>query len=97
VGEWGKGIEALSLLAARQSQGGYGKAYNGRMNTQTEALITRRETTPFDRYDVTDSPQRIIIINQCDLHNTSAVNSANHIKIADVIIHCQFISAISKD
>jgi hypothetical protein len=32
VGEWGKGIEALSwLAAARQSQGGYGKAYNGRM------------------------------------------------------------------
>jgi hypothetical protein len=36
-----------------------GKAYNGRMNTQTAALITRRETTPFDRYDVTDSPQRM--------------------------------------
>ena len=29
---WGKGIEALNLLQL-------GKAYNGRMNTQTEALI----------------------------------------------------------
>ena len=51
---WGKGIEALNLLQL-------GKAYNVRMNTQTEALITRHETTPFDRYDVTDSP-----------HNTSS-------------------------
>ena len=48
MGGWGKGIEALNLLQL-------GKAYNGRsrMNTQIEALITRRETTPFDRYDVT--------------------------------------------
>jgi hypothetical protein len=48
MGGWGKGIAALNLLQL-------GKAYNGRsrMNTQTEALITRRETTPFDRYDVT--------------------------------------------
>ena len=52
VGGWGKGIEALNLLQL-------GKAYNGRMNTQTEAPITRRETTPFDRYDVTDSLQRM--------------------------------------
>jgi hypothetical protein len=52
-GFWGKGIEALNFLQI-------GKAYNGRMNTQTEALITRRETTPLiDRYDVTDSPQRM--------------------------------------
>ena len=42
MGVWcGKGIEALNLLQL-------GKAYNGRMNTQTEA-----------RYDVTDSPQRM--------------------------------------
>jgi hypothetical protein len=41
MGGWvGKGIEALNLLQL-------GKAYNGRMNTQTEALITRHETTPF--------------------------------------------------
>ena len=52
MGGWGKGIEALNLLQL-------GKAYNGRMNTQTEALITRRETTSFDRYDITDSPQRM--------------------------------------
>jgi hypothetical protein len=49
---WGKGIEALNLLQL-------GKAYNGRMNTQTEALITKRETTPFNQYEVTDSLQRI--------------------------------------
>jgi hypothetical protein len=42
LGGWGKDIKALNLLQL-------GKAYNGRMNTQTEALIT----TPFDRYDVT--------------------------------------------
>ena len=39
------------------------------MNTQTEALITRRKTTPFDRYDVTDSPQRMWPAN-----DTFAVN-----------------------
>ena len=41
------------------------------MNTQTEALITRRKTTPFDRYDVTDSPQRMWPAN-----DTFAVNLA---------------------
>ena len=50
VGGWGKSNEALNLLQL-------GKAYNGRMNTQTKAMITRRETIPFDRYDVTDSPK----------------------------------------
>ena len=52
VGVWVKSNAALNLLQL-------GKAYNGRMNTQTKAMITRRETTPFDRYDVTDSPQRM--------------------------------------
>jgi hypothetical protein len=52
MGGWGKGVEALNLLQL-------GKVYNGRMNTQTETLITRRETTPFDLYDVTDSLQRM--------------------------------------
>ena len=28
-------------------------------NTQTAALITRHQTTPFDRYDITDSLQRM--------------------------------------
>ena len=44
VGEWGKGIEALSwLAAARQSQGGYGKAYNGYPDRSTDhkASVTR--------------------------------------------------------
>ena len=54
MGGWvGKRYLSAKLVATRQL------AYNGRMNTQTEALITRRETTPFDRYDVTDSPQRM--------------------------------------
>ena len=52
VGGWGKGIEALNLVQL-------GKTYNGRMNTQIKALIPRRETPPFDRYDVTDFPQRM--------------------------------------
>jgi hypothetical protein len=52
VGGWVKSNEALNLLQL-------GKAYNGRMNTQTKAMITKRETIPFDRYDVTDSPQRM--------------------------------------
>jgi hypothetical protein len=52
VGGWGKSNEALNLLQL-------GKAHNGRMNTQTKAMITKRETIPFDRYDVTDSPQRM--------------------------------------
>jgi hypothetical protein len=63
MGGWaGKRYLSAKLAAARQSN------YNGRMNTQTEALITRRETNPFDRYDVTDSPQRMW------LHNTFPVN-----------------------
>ena len=39
MGGWrkgGRGIEELNLLQL-------GKAYNGRINTQTEALVTRRE------------------------------------------------------
>ena len=63
MGGWGKGIEALNLLQL-------GKAYNGRMNTQTEALVTRHETTPFDRYTSQ------IPFSGCGLHNTSAVNLA---------------------
>ena len=50
MGGWGKSNEALNFLQL-------GKAYNGRMNTQTKVMITRRETTPFHQYDVTDSPQ----------------------------------------
>jgi hypothetical protein len=63
VGGWGKGIEALNLLQL-------GKAYNGRMNTQTEALITRRETTPL--IDMTSQTP----LGGCGLHNASAVNLA---------------------
>jgi hypothetical protein len=62
-GFWGKGIEALNFLQI-------GKAYNGRMNTQTEALITRRETTPL--IDMTSQTP----LSGCGLHNTSAVNLA---------------------
>jgi hypothetical protein len=54
MGGWeGKRYLSAKLAAARR------KAYNSRMNTQTEALITTRVTFPFDRYDVTDSPQRM--------------------------------------
>ena len=42
VGWVGKRYRSAKLAAA------IGKAYNGRMNTQTEALITRHETTPFN-------------------------------------------------
>ena len=71
MGGWGKGIEALNLLQL-------GKAYNGRMNTQTEALITRHETTPFDRYDVLPSADVACIIHPpLTLLN---LNVFNHIK-----------------
>ena len=54
MGGWvGKRYRSVKLAAARQS------IQYGRMNTQTEALITRREITPFDRYDITDPPQRM--------------------------------------
>jgi hypothetical protein len=56
---WGEGIEALNLLQL-------GKAYNGRMNTQTKALITRHQTTPL--IDMTSQTP----LSGCGLHNTSA-------------------------
>jgi hypothetical protein len=63
MGGWGKGIEALNLLQL-------GKAYNGRMNTQTEALITRRE-----KNHLIDMTSRIPL-KECSMHNTAAVNLA---------------------
>jgi hypothetical protein len=66
MGGWGKGgrgIEALNLLQL-------GKAYNGRINTQTEALVTRREKKPL--IDMTSRTP----LNGCSMHNTSAVNLA---------------------
>ena len=61
VDGWGKGIEALNFLQL-------GKAYNGRMNTQTEALVTRRKKPTL--IDITSRTP----LNRCSMHNTSAVN-----------------------
>jgi hypothetical protein len=63
VGGWGKSNEALNLLQL-------GKAYNGRMNTQTKAINNGAKQPPL--IDMTSQTP----LSGCSLHNTSAVNLA---------------------